>query len=520
LPPTTTASRTRVPPPVHADGGGVPLATEASGPPPHARPIADVEAVELLTVGIDVGSSTSHAMFARVRLERLASALSSRYVVSSRESLWRSPVVLTPYRGTALIDAEALSAFLASWGTESGIPLETVDTGAVLLTGTALERANSRAVADAVARDAGRFVCAAAGHHMEAELAAHGSGTVEMSRHTAEPLLNVDVGGGTAKLALVAGGAVVSTAALGLGGRLVAWDAQRRIERVEPSARWFAGDAATDLEIGAFFTEELERHIARRMAEVLVAAICGWAVDEQEDPPWLTEPLAGPPARFVTLSGGVSEYLYGREHRGFGDLGASLARAVDEVWSGRGGAPRRLPAAHGIRATVIGASQFSTQVSGSTVLVPDEADLPAHGLPVLRPVVDLTAPFDRSIVAEAVRRAIERRAESIEDARGFALAFSWAGDPSHARLLALAGGIGDALSGGPASLVSLLVVVIDRDLGESLGRVLRDEVGLSRPVVVCIDGLELGSLDFIDVAARREPSGVVPVVVKSLVFAA
>ena len=52
--------------------------------------------VELTTVGIDIGSSTSHLMFARVHLQRLGTALSSRFVVVGRKVLWKSPILLTP----------------------------------------------------------------------------------------------------------------------------------------------------------------------------------------------------------------------------------------------------------------------------------------------------------------------------------------------------------------------------------------------------------------------------------------
>src|SRR6266508_3049683 len=48
--------------------------------------------VELTTVGIDIGSSTSHLMFARVHLQRLSTALSSRFVVVERKILWQSPI--------------------------------------------------------------------------------------------------------------------------------------------------------------------------------------------------------------------------------------------------------------------------------------------------------------------------------------------------------------------------------------------------------------------------------------------
>ncbi len=135
-----------------------------------------IDNVELLTVGVDVGSSTSHLLFARLHLQRLAQTLSSRFAVVKREVLHRSPVLLTPYRPDGLIDVDELERFIARSYKEAGLKPEQVDTGAVILTGAALERANARAVADLFAREGGKFVCASAGHNLEAILAAHGSG--------------------------------------------------------------------------------------------------------------------------------------------------------------------------------------------------------------------------------------------------------------------------------------------------------------------------------------------------------
>ena len=68
--------------------------------------------VELTTVGIDIGSSTSHLMFARVHLQRLGTALSSRFVVVGRKLLWQSPILLTPYLPDYTIDVDELAGFI------------------------------------------------------------------------------------------------------------------------------------------------------------------------------------------------------------------------------------------------------------------------------------------------------------------------------------------------------------------------------------------------------------------------
>src|SRR4051812_23298445 len=111
-----------------------------------AEAIWGVDNVVFTTVGVDVGSSTSHLMFAKVHLQRLSEALSSRFVVVGREILWRSPILLTPYRPDFTIDADALRVFIEQSYKDAGLKREEIDTGAVILTGEALKRTNARAI--------------------------------------------------------------------------------------------------------------------------------------------------------------------------------------------------------------------------------------------------------------------------------------------------------------------------------------------------------------------------------------
>ena len=407
----------------------------------------------LRTVGIDIGSTTSHAMFARLRLQRLADSLSSRYVVVEREVLHRSPIVLTPYSARNAIDAAALQAHIAGWYASAGLAREDVDTGAVILTGAALERENARQLADLFAGEGGKFVCATAGHALEATLAAHGSGSVARSRRDHETILHVDVGGGTTKLARIEDGVIVATTAIGVGAR-------SRAAGRDPAER---------------------KRIAGELADAIVAATRGATV-----PGTLqllaTLPRAAAPGR-ITVSGGVSEYLAGRERADYDDLGRELAEAI-EARRGELQAPLEV-VAEGIRATVIGASQFTVQVSGSTIGV--GAALPLRNVPVV--------PLGTAMHGSGP----------------IALAVKWDGEPDHARIRALAERIAAATDRRP------LIVATDGDIAATLGAILRDELRFKGDLVT-LDGLELGDLDYIDVGTPLAPSGVVPVIVKSLVF--
>lgn len=475
-----------------------------------------VENVELVTVGIDVGSSTSHLMFSRVHLQREAQSLSSRFVVVERATLWRSPIVLTPYLDEQTIDAEALGEFVAQSYREAGIERDDVDTGAVVLTGEAVKRRNARALAELFADQGGKFVCASAGHHMESTMAAHGSGAAELSRRTGAPLLHIDIGGGTSKLALLQDGEVLDTAAIAVGGRLLAFE-DGRLTRVDTPAVVVAEQLGVELEVGQPVPGGLRVAIAQALADALVELIAEGARSALTSALMVTDAPAWPVApAAISISGGVAEYVYGREGRRFGDLAPELAEAIAERRRDGRLAVALLEPLQGIRATVIGASQFSVQVSGNTVNISDTSVLPKRGIPVVYPAGDLSERIEPREIAERILDAA-RRMDLLEPSRGeVALGLAWAGDPSYARLRALAEGVLEARD-RLGRRDDTLILLVEGDVASSLGHLLRQELALTAPTI-CLDGLELRQFDYVDIGAMIEPTGVVPVLIKSLLF--
>jgi ethanolamine utilization protein EutA len=474
--------------------------------------------VELLTVGVDIGSSTSHLVFARLHLQRLSQSLSSRFAVVHREIVHRSPILLTPYRQDGLIEVDALQSFVSDGYRAAGLEPREIDTGAVILTGVALERPNARAVAELFAGGGGKFVCASAGHNLEAMLAAHGSGAVAASRTRGETLLHIDVGGGTSKLALVEDGEVLETAALNVGGRVIALDADERVTRIEPTARLVAARLGISLRVGEPLRAADQDRLSRSLVDGLVEVASGRSQSDLGRTLLLTRPLtlgAADPASVVSYSGGVSEYIYGREAATFGDLSPRLAAGVLEAHRlGRLPAePLSLP--EGIRATVLGASQFTVQLSGNTVHISNPAILPLRNLPVVRPRLPSTE-IDDQLVEAAIREAF-RRLDLRDGKQAAAIALSWQGDPDYRALRALAAGIASALRGSIAARLPL-VIVLEQDIGRSLGGILADELQITADLI-SIDGLNLMELDFVDIGEPLQPANVVPVVIKSLAFA-
>jgi ethanolamine utilization protein EutA len=484
-----------------------------------------LENVELTTVGVDIGSSTSHLMFARVHLQRIGDGLSSRFVVVNREVLWRSPILLTPYRADMTIDAERLGSFIHEAYHNAGLSRSDVDSGAIILTGEALKRRNARAIADLFASESGKFVCASAGHHMEALMAGHGSGAVALSRRQSQTILNVDVGGGTSKFALIQNGEVLGTAAVAVGGRLVVRGEDGTIVRLEDPALQAADGAGLKLALGEQLSQVDADRLIGAWTDVLVGMIHRASGDGRENGGagklvaelLVTDPLpAGPSPQAITFSGGVAEYLYGRERADYGDFGGALAESLRAALAdGRIPLPLADPG-QGIRATVIGASQFTVQVSGNTIFISDEELLPLHNLPVLYPRLSLEGEISAARVAQEIGSSI-KRFDLVEGDDPVALAFRWQGDPLHARLRALTDGIHHAI---PRTLERRLPVVLlfEGDVGKTIGAMLKQDIGIPNHVV-SIDGMTLKEFDYVDIGEVIRPTNVVPVVIKSLLFA-
>ena len=473
--------------------------------------------VELITVGVDVGSSTSHLMFARVHLQRLSDALSSRFVVVDRQVLWHSPILLTPYRSDYTIDADALRAFFEDAYAEAKLTPADIDSGAVILTGEALKRANSRAIADLFAEETGKFVCASAGHNLEAVMAAHGSGAVRLSKTENKVFLNVDIGGGTTKLALCQNGEIVGNAAIAVGGRLVAFDEDGRINRIEGPARQVADAVGIELQPGAELNPDDRRTLVRKMVEILLSHIM------QEEPKGIakdvlvTPPLPMTPRpEVIAFSGGVSEYIYEREDEPHGDLGKSLAHHLHHALTDQKVPYPVYDPGQGIRATVVGASQFSVQVSGNTIMISDEAALPVRNVPVVNMRVELDDDIDPARVQKGIADALARNDIDIDDTN-VAVAFRWEGLPLHERLHRLSQGIRDGLApvierGRP------IILMMDGDAGRTVGAILKRELDVPTEII-SIDGVQLRDLDYVDIGEMIHPTEVVPLVIKSLLFA-
>lgn len=473
--------------------------------------VLEDDEIRLVSVGVDVGSSTTHMVLSRIVLERR----DNRYVVTSREVTHESEVLLTPYSDAETLDSDALRDFFDRQYAEAGVLPEQIDTGALIMTGVAVRRRNARIIADVLSGIAGRFVSVSAGDALETQLAAYGSGAVARSGHDGSRTLNVDVGGGTSKIALCQDGEVRAMTAIDVGARILAFDEGGRVTRIEEAARRLADEADLALALGEVPDGAGLARLVELMADHLFAAMQGGLPGSETAALLRLDPLPAEPAPdAISFSGGVAEYVYGRDHRDHGDLGPRLAEAIRrrvDGWS-----PRLQVAEQGIRATVVGASQYTVQVSGTTIFVEPTSLLPLRNVPVLTPQLPLQSEeLDADEIAVAVRDAL-RHFDSMPKDQPVALCYRWQGSATFGRLDAFCRGV----AAGMAAYTGLghpLVLVGEGDVGGLVGIHLNQELGLPIPVV-SIDGLTLQAFDFVDIGELLATSGAVPVVIKSLVF--
>ena len=471
------------------------------------RSLIEEDVIELASVGVDIGSSTSHLLFSTIVLERL----DSRYVVADRIIRHQSDILITPYAGENQIDANRLGEFIAAQYDAAGLNRDEIDTGALILTGIAVRRENARAIGELFAAEAGKFVAVSAGDGLETLMAAHGSGALALSIRNQAPVLNVDVGGGTTKIAYCVDGEVASMTAVEAGARLVVFGDDGRISRIEPTALPYLEELALDLVIGDTIGPAERERIAGLMAEQIKLAVQGEDLGDKLRLPPLA---AADPSGSLIVSGGVSEYFYGREAATFSDLGPELGQALQSA-IGEVSDHVEEPL-QGIRATVVGASQYTVQVSGSTIYLDPIETLPLTNLAVVEPELDLAADdLDAAQISSAVQEAL-RRLDLTSGDTPVAIACPWAGTASFHRLQALCQGV---LSGLQTVLDAghPLVMVIDGDIGGLLGIHCRQEEKLEN-AIVSIDGIQLREFDYIDIGEVLRSTGAVPVVIKSLLF--
>lgn len=449
----------------------------------------------LLSVGIDVGTSTTQIVLSRLGIRNRSSAFSvPETEIAEREILYKSDVHFTPLSDRDRVDGEALRDLLAAEYARAGIAREQVDTGAIIITGETGRKENARTVLHSLSDFAGDFVVATAGPHLESVLAAKGAGGDRYSQESGKTVLHIDIGGGTSNFALIRKGEIVETGCMNVGGRLVKCDAGGKVVYRSPVL-----EDLFPYDVGQTPPTRAWEHLCDELARALAQGAGYERADELLRTLWTAE--AGAPwtpptdVQIVSFSGGVAECI-DREIApfAFGDIGPMLGQAIR-----RGALCRRAyrVSDESIRATVIGAGSHSTQLSGSTVFHRN-IDFPLKNLPV----VSVNAQDGDAFCGTVRQKMRLQETQSVLSLPDFA--------PTHyAQIAAMADAIVSTDTGAP------LLIAMETDAAKALGHALALRLPPERPLL-CIDRVRLSDTTYLDIGA---PVGsALPVVIKTLIL--
>ena len=472
---------------------------------------------QLLSVGIDMGTSTTQLVLSKLHIQNLASSFSvPRLVITDKEVVYRSDICFTPVLADNRIDAGQIQAFVQEQYRKAGIRKEDIQTGAVIITGETARKDNANEVLQSLSGFAGDFVVATAGPDLESIIAAKGAGAHTYSKEHSTSIVNIDIGGGTSNLALFAAGELLDTGCLDIGGRLIKVDQRtREVTYIAPKIKQLAERRGIALALGQQVTPAALEPIIGEMVKLLEESVGLRPPGDFYDTIVTNKGLKlDRNIPCISFSGGVADYVY-QEAAGdvfqYGDIGILLGRAI-----AASPLTQRLTVARSaetIRATVVGAGSHTTEISGSTITDTEES-FPIKNIPILK-----LASADESGSAEALAQAIADKLNWFKlnnDLQRVAIALEGKKSPSFQEVQKYARGLRE----GMAELLEReypLIVIVHHDMAKVLGQTLYALLDYKKDVV-CIDSVQVDNGDYIDIGKPIAEGKVLPVVIKTLVF--
>jgi len=471
---------------------------------------------DILSAGIDIGTSTTQVIFSKLSMENTSGYFSVPHVsIIDKKVVYKSDIYMTPLKDDIWIDTEKVRAIVSAEFKAAGFTPSDTDSGAVIITGESARKENADAVLYSLSDFAGEFVVSAAGPDMESVIAGKGSGAFAYSMKEHCTVVNLDIGGGTTNIAVFDDGAVIARGCLDIGGRLICVAPDMTVTKISPSAAAIARALGLSLSAGTRTNIPELWQITGKMAELLAAYL------KNEQTPLLRQIKTPGSSDFsvqkridaICFSGGVADGIY---HPGdnlfeFGDIGLMLGASV--AASSLVKDYHLITAGETIRATVVGAGTYTTSISGSTITCTTDI-FPLKNIPVLKlsqPEQAACFSGDKKMVAGKIRWFMTQ-----SDSDLIILAMDGIKNPSYAQAKTAAQCLADAMdqcfaAGQP------LVLVIESDIAKAVGQLMYQHLGGARQVVA-IDSIRVEEGDYVDMGRPVMDGMVIPVVVKTLIF--
>ena len=483
----------------------------------------------ILSVGIDVGTSTTQVVFSKLQMDNAGGYFSvPRVAIVDKEVVYKSEVYMTPLKTDVLIDTDALRDIVAAEFRKAGYRPEDTDSGAVIITGESARKENSDAVLKSLSDFAGDFVVSAAGPDMESLIAGKGSGAWQYSMDHHCRVANLDIGGGTTNVVLFEDGETLARGCLDIGGRLICMNPQGIITKVSPAAAVMAQAAGVSVSVGDRCDELKLTAVTRQMAAALNAYLgvgtgsSLWAVEGTKDIDAILRQIKTPGSsdfpvpeklQAVFFSGGVADLIYheSADTWAYGDIGVLLGRAIRESCLFTDF--QKMEPGETIRATVVGAGTYTTTISGSTITYSDDI-FPLKNIPVIKLDEELQEACFAGETEPVIRRIQWVLGQNDEE--HFILAMPGKRNPGYTEMKRAAAAIRQImdrvqLPGEP------ILLVIESDIAKAMGQMIRQQPDLKRQVVA-IDSIHVEDGEYVDMGKPMMNGMVIPVVVKTLIF--
>jgi ethanolamine utilization protein EutA len=462
----------------------------------------------LLSVGIDIGTTTTQIIFSRITINNNAGAsVIPEYKITHKELLYQSKIYLTPLLPDNQIDYAALKTIVADEYLHSGFPAADIDSGAVIITGETARKENANPVVASLADFAGDFVVSTAGPDLEAVLAGWGSGAGEISKKMSGNIVNFDIGGGTTNAGVFFNGEILDTYALDLGGRLIRLDHHGEVTYISNRIAALIASLGLNLVVNQPASFQSLRTLSQRLAAMFLELISRQPLQDDTRELFIGHQSQFLPIETVSFSGGVAEYIYSQAKIKdlndliFNDIGPLLGQCIREVMEVQ--QIQLVEPSEKIRATVIGAGNHTMNISGSTISVSEEL-LPLKNIPVVKI-------FDNpSEDIELFDQQLTRKMDLYPD-QTVAIAFRGNKSPGFIEVKRIAAQIVAA----HANRQQPIIVILEQDFAKALGQTILNTLPCKKPLL-CLDHIKVQGGDYIDIG--YPVSGVVPVVVKTLIF--
>lgn len=471
----------------------------------------------ILSVGIDIGTSTTELVFSVIKIENTASFTSvPRISIVDKEVIYESDIYLTPLLSPTEIDGLKLKDIVQMEYKRAGITPTEISTGVAIITGETARKRNASQVMETLSGLAGDFVVTTAGPDLEGIIAGKGAGVHTISKETGKTVANLDIGGGTTNIAVFKGGEVIDTCCLDIGGRLIRIPNDGlKVQYIAPKLTQLSAEIGVDIAQNREATIQQLRLITNRMTGILEEVLGITAKS-----PALAYMLTAQDLRrdysidCVSFSGGVADCIYKIADTGdfgFGDIGILLGESIRE--SSIFERFEVLAPAETIRATVIGAGTHTVDISGSTINYTKDI-FPFKNIPILK-VSAKEEDNDYEMIAKSLKEKLKWFHLEGEEQQ-IALAIKGVKNPSFSQVSKIAA---EVIKGLEELLKTKLpiIVIIENDMAKALGQTMYSYLDYKRDVI-CIDNIKVENGDYIDIGKPLSGGRVVPVIIKTLVF--